>query len=146
MAGAEQDPLRESIEKIASSMDVDAIIATDEIKDPVLNILRDELIMGSGPEEALEEVTERLRKLCDTVLAILDFPPNALHSYPFSKKLEVADLTPDEMDAAVSVLQNLGKIGQINGWWFRKPEPLIRPEDLSNDDVDWLLGIGRYGQ
>lgn len=146
MPGAETDPLREQIQAIASVVDTTVILEAEEVRDPMLNMIRDAMIMGSTPEQAITEVVDRIASAGGKVLELLDFPPHATHGYLLKKRLEAAELTPEDMDGAISFLQTSGQIGAISGWWFKKPQPKVHPESLTDDDIDWLLGDGRFSQ
>lgn len=146
MADVERDPLKESIQAAASMIDVEAARSADESSHPMLRLFQQELQGGASAEDALTRTVDRLSSVGEQVLEILDYPPRALGVHPFVRKMEERGISRDEGNTAVDLLMRTGKVDQINGWYFRKPEPLFKAEDLTSDDIDWLRGEGRWAQ
>ena len=95
-------------------------------------------------EKKLDEkrVIELKQKLLDT----LQYRPNAMIAYTIQEKIG-GDYSQEEYSEASAQLQKEERIFCINGWWTRGRRPVSDSERTTrNDDLDYLLGIGRYGQ
>ena len=97
---------------------------------------------------SLETKTDKARveKLKGELLSVLQSPPNAMLAYTLEKKIG-GDYTSHEYQAATTQLQEEKRIMCVNGWWAKGRIPVSDAKiTTGSDDLDWHLGIGRYGQ
>ena len=89
-----------------------------------------------------DSVTERLKAVAGVILDKLDYAPRSTHGTVLSEHLTGWGANVPVQKAAINGLLWAQKVDEINGWWHKIPEPI----ELDWDDVQWLLGTGRYAQ
>lgn len=82
------------------------------------------------------------KELIDKVQKFIGLPPNAVMFRGI--ELKFPEHTCDELELVISYLftNNLVDVWE-NGWISGKAKKEVK---LSSDDIDWLLGTGRFSQ
>lgn len=80
--------------------------------------------------------------LTKEVQNFIGFPPSAVTLDGI--KLKFPKQEPGSLASVVMHLVEKDLVGYQNGWFFGKKE--TKKIELSPDDVDWLLGSGKYSQ
>ncbi len=139
-----KDSLKEVINVLVSIIDSEKIHSLSKPTDPMLLMLWQKVQTGQVLEDAITELLEELDVLCIAILDILDYPPTAIIGIELARKLEEAGFVPDDpqMSAALSYLGKKSLVDEINGWYFKTQPPI----EVTQDDLDWLRGTGRFAQ
>jgi curved DNA-binding protein CbpA len=124
----------------------------DEAEAIFRRVVEERVKAGIPRRQAVQMVLDEVTALANTLLAILDYPPNAITQYVLANKLAErgATYTADELMLAMTALQRAGKLYADDGrWgvrWFAKLRDPIDFSKWTDDDQDWYFGTGRFAQ
>ncbi|MFO0862865.1 MAG: hypothetical protein U0516_04040 [Candidatus Saccharibacteria bacterium] len=144
MSESSKTELEEVVDMLVGFVDEEKIRTSAKPSDPMLEMIWQKLQDGVDFADAIHQLLEELDTLSIAILDILDYPPRAIMGIELARKLEEREfvLEDPQMSAALSYLSKKRLIYEINGWYFKTKPPIA----VTQDDIDWLHGTGRFAQ